>query len=773
MNNFIEKFDADILNTIIQNEDHFKSIIENNRQSKLDNKYCPFKIASNYLLGSKDGIATVGYHQNGDIGRYFADRCLSLQNLPREIRHSIANKYYIDLDMVNAHPVIFQFLCNKYNFSCPNLSEYINNRDNILNDISNNRDFAKKIILSIINGGDSAYKNMTDKPKFLISFKREMGHLHLLFANKFQVKYNNHCDKRENDGIDYNHLGSFVNKLFCEIENEILMIVWEFYNKSKNVVFCFDGIMLEPTAFNINHIPEIEKLVFDKLGINMLFKQKSMDSGFDFNDIPIIKYDNNPFGIFQSRCNKELTKNEFEILKNDIIEYINSEYCLITGSRSHYVQEMIDLSCDDRIYELVYKDSNSMKIDFADKNLIVKINDNKPIEINIFNIWNKSTSRRRYEGIIFKPWEYNLKDTFEKNSSKKYNFYNLYHGMACDYDSLKDVEPLECSDDIEFFHHIKRRWCKYDDKLFNYILDAFAHMIQKPNKKMGTAIVLKSLARAGKGVIVQLIAEIIGKEYFFHPSKIDDILGDFNSGLANKLLVFVDEMTWGGKRETSAVLKKLITETSLSVNEKFKAKYTIDNYINCIIASNNEWIVPPNMSSTRYQILELDNELALMEDEDAKQKIINDILSIDLKRLAKFFYERDISKFVPTNIIKTEALKDQQIQTLEPHYQWLLNCLVDNTIAGKRMGKNIIQKDLIYDEYVAYCNKLKNIPKSNIAFWKWFVNISDYEKVRRRKYVEFKDIDVLRTKWNKLTNNIYDFTDDIGSDIYEDLEFSL
>ena len=67
------------------------------------------------------------------MGAFFAKGSLSLQSLPREVRHTISKDFYYDIDIVNAQPEILYQYCKRHNLETPNLKEYIDNRQDILN----------------------------------------------------------------------------------------------------------------------------------------------------------------------------------------------------------------------------------------------------------------------------------------------------------------------------------------------------------------------------------------------------------------------------------------------------------------------------------------------------------------------------------------------------------------------------------------------------------------------------------------------------------------
>ena len=104
----IETFDADKLQYIVDNFDTLKEQM----RPITDPDYDPLNIITKYLKKSRHGVVKTTYRQNNSEGRYCAVGGLSLQQITREIRHTIANDFYVDIDVCNCHPVIFLFLCN-------------------------------------------------------------------------------------------------------------------------------------------------------------------------------------------------------------------------------------------------------------------------------------------------------------------------------------------------------------------------------------------------------------------------------------------------------------------------------------------------------------------------------------------------------------------------------------------------------------------------------------------------------------------------------------
>ena len=78
-------------------------------------------------------LCEISYVQTKDIncGRVFPKNGLGLFNLRKEIRHTIANEFYVDIDIENCHPVILEQVCKHNKIECKSLTKYINNRENI------------------------------------------------------------------------------------------------------------------------------------------------------------------------------------------------------------------------------------------------------------------------------------------------------------------------------------------------------------------------------------------------------------------------------------------------------------------------------------------------------------------------------------------------------------------------------------------------------------------------------------------------------------------
>ena len=118
--------------------------------------------------------------------------------------------------MVNAHPVILRFLCGQHKIDCEKLNDYIENREQHIADlIADNeidREDAKRVFLSLINGGAGDYSALTKPTRFIRRFKQETADILEELCELYPQEYERR--KRSNPG---NPMGSTVNALNVQL----------------------------------------------------------------------------------------------------------------------------------------------------------------------------------------------------------------------------------------------------------------------------------------------------------------------------------------------------------------------------------------------------------------------------------------------------------------------------------------------------------------------------------------------------------------------------
>ncbi|KAA6388659.1 MAG: hypothetical protein EZS28_015811 [Streblomastix strix] len=173
-----------------------------------------------------------------------------------------------------------------------------------------------------------------------------------------------------------------------------------------------------------------------------------------------------------------------------------------------------------------------------------------------------------------------------------------------------------------------------DERVYEYLLNSFALIVQNVGKKTETAIILKGLQGIGKNVFIKVIYEILAGYSSKNITDIDDFVGKFNIAIENKMLAIVNEMTNFGESRMSNMeaLKSIITEDSFVINEKYIPKREVQNIVNVMFVTNNIYPMKIENSDRRYVVCQC-----------------NPVHRGDLK---------DINQFNPRDIPMTEAKRE-------------------------------------------------------------------------------------------------------------------
>lgn len=324
--------------------------------------------------------------------------------------------------------------------------------------------------------------------------------------------------------------------------------------------------------------------------------------------------------------------------------------------------------------------------------------------------------------------------------------------------------------------HIKKYWCKGDEKLYSYIISWFAHKVQIPNEKIATALVLKSIIQgAGKNIIVNYFKEyVLGQPFCTSTSNIDDILGKFNAKFERVILVGLDEaQNKGVAYKMSDRLKDIIDRTRKPIEYKGVDGFDRDDYTDCIFTSNCDWVVKVEASCRRYVCMELDCGAVYIEGyfKNIKKICFNDESG---KEMFEYLLTYDISEWESGKIPLTEWKRELKEKSLDPLHKCIINLIKHNT--NSTVDKWHISE--FEDEYNNIPNK-KNVVINNLT--KNLTNMLDLKSERfvkdgKRKYGFEITIPELKDKMRKLLKDPdynFDNQEDLGDDAIANLNGNL
>ena len=260
-----------------------------------------------------------------------------------EVRSSIIHKNCLDVDFKNSIVAMIIYLAKKHNLKIHNINKYSKDRENILKQIHNDRMTAKKVIITILNGGFSEkYHDGKNIDKFLKTIEEESKMLHNYFYK---------IDKRIVDEKIYNYKGKSFSRILQDYENQLLMYLYDYFSfkKIKMMSLIFDDILLLPKQ-SID-IYDIENCLYNKSGINMKISIKPFDDHYKKFGESIIDVKNFKNKYKNKRyINKKVIHHDHSKKVNNIIDYI----CNNCNLKIENTKELIVLFHNSKGYDNAY-----------------------------------------------------------------------------------------------------------------------------------------------------------------------------------------------------------------------------------------------------------------------------------------------------------------------------------------------------------------------------------------------------------------------------------
>lgn len=385
-----------------------------------------------------------------------------------------------------------------------------------------------------------------------------------------------------------------------------------------------------------------------------------------------------------------------EEMEKRLVVYMNRFYCVVKDTSTTFVEKTINKGEVDYIKRtqrgfknalsnkaVVYKTTKVKTTRNTTKETTVEVT------INLYDLWMKSKHRCEFSRFAF--GEEVSKDSF-----------NLFHGLRI---RGEDTSKYTKEQAMPWVEHVRRIWCRNDDKTFQYTIRYLAHIVQRPFTKTKVAFVVRSMQGAGKGSVLEKLQSIFGS--YFKTVKPKDFMGDFNGVLSDALVLFLDECVFSGDKRMAAELKTLITEASHQINSKYLSTATIENHLNLFVATNYSWCAPIEESDRRYFVLELDNRYAGKTTEEI-YAYFGGIKAVPYQAVYLYLMSVSLEGFVPSIYPITPVMREQKIYTMDSTTAWLYYVLTDGSLTegvARKIGldESTFDKRDLYEAYTIYC----------------------------------------------------------------------
>jgi hypothetical protein len=517
-----------------------KSLYDNRKKGSIEGS-----VRVEYKL-ARGVVGKLGY------GRLYGTRG-SLETLEREIRGTLCEEFYHDIDVKNAHPVILhQYAKMKYSREMPAVKKYCDNRDACLNAISENRDEAKTAFLKVMYGGKCEYPHLAEYEKEVSSFA------------KMLVNQENHAELvkhlRKQDKNLYASLLALV--LQTEERNIMLAMKASLEKMGWSVdVLAYDGVMIRKKPelkLTDEMLRQVEKDIFEetKYVIELVDKQ------FDSYEVPedagevAPKVSND---LYQETKIK-FEENHFYYSTTNSIAEINKEGTLSMYSLEHAATKLNGFD---------FKHSKALQDRTA-----------------FLPLWLKDGERRTYSKIDQKP-----SDDIEVYSPPVY-----FKWM--------DAKPKENSTEIIVcFNDLVSLASGRNNGIAEFITNWFAHILQKPFENPLSAIILTGREGCGKDTLGDFFCEwMLGDVYSHNYTSTKQFWEKHDTGRFGKFLVKLEEANGYLNRQNVGDMKSIITSRTITVNPKGEKPITSSNYNRFLMTTNEGSPVKIEEGSRRFML---------------------------------------------------------------------------------------------------------------------------------------------------------------------------
>jgi Bifunctional DNA primase/polymerase, N-terminal/Family of unknown function (DUF5906)/Primase C terminal 2 (PriCT-2) len=238
------------------------------------------------------------------------------------------------------------------------------------------------------------------------------------------------------------------------------------------------------------------------------------------------------------------------------------------------------------------------------------------------------------------------------------NVLNLWRGFA--------VDPVP-GDWTRMREHIAHVLAGSERASAEYIIRFAAWAVQHPGERAEVALVFRGGKGSGKGTFANAMRHIFGP-HGLHVFNSKHLIGAFNGHLRACLLLFADEAFWAGDKQGESVLKGMVTERTLMIEQKGVDAAPWRNRLHVIMAANADWVIPASHDERRYAAFDVasdrigDREYFCALHQQMHQgglaAMLHDLLALDL------------GDWHPRQIVQTDALQYQKARSLPPIAEW-------------------------------------------------------------------------------------------------------
>lgn len=250
-----------------------------------------------------------------------------------------------------------------------------------------------------------------------------------------------------------------------------------------------------------------------------------------------------------------------------------------------------------------------------------------------------------------------------------------------------------------------------DETAIEHVLNFLAHLVQKPQVRVGHALLITSEAKGiGKSTLGTVVRRLVGEQNS-RVAQTKDLKSSFDGWLMGKLVVQVDEIYEAGNWDLANKLKPLITEPTVSANIKYGPQLEIENYARFLMFSNHSAPLTIEEGDRRYFVF---NSKAQPRDDDYYDALYRYIeTQAAMNDIYTFLKRRDLSEFNPHRRPPMTEAKQQIIAESEhPLRTYIVEAVASGHFhqkLGEEFSFDALQRQLAEDGFGAQAKNTKEV----------------------------------------------------------------
>jgi len=284
------------------------------------------------------------------------------------------------------------------------------------------------------------------------------------------------------------------------------------------------------------------------------------------------------------------------------------------------------------------------------------------------------------------------------------NCYNLWTGFAVE----KYSEDICSEEELQIIlNHIKLI-CGGDNRVYEYMLDWFAHIFVYPEQKIGIMPIFQGTTGTGKSIILNMIKYMIGADKcgFTNNAK-DEVFGSFNPIMSGKIFMELAELDFLATKGLEGKFKSLITDEVVSINDKGVKLRNEISYHRFIATTNED--IPIKITSNDRRILLIESSDSMRGNTEYFNQLGLLIKNTKVqKRFYNFLISRDnlfSSPVEARKLLPNTQVQQDLIEYFTPTEELFFKELVNKYYCENKNYIKLSAKE-VYKEYKAFCENM-------------------------------------------------------------------